>query len=715
MSPAVYWIAYRLGLARLWRWINRRRVLIVCYHGVTRHPGRRPDDPAGLQVRQARFAAQLAFLRRRYHVISLSDYAEARRRGRRLPDYTAVVTFDDGFRNFFTVAAPMLAARGLPATQFLITGRMRSDGVSEPVACWQDSDDREPMSWAQVSLLAHQRHVEFGSHARSHERLTVMPPGQAAEELASSRATLAERGLAARPVLAYPYGAYSPALMAEARRAGYACAVTTDEGLNDDETSLFGLRRMLIGDGDTAPVFACRTAGLIASARRLIAGRGRNARAAAPASPALYVSYDGLLEPLGQSQVVPYLEALADEHAMTVISFEKPGDLTHAEQVSRMRCRLSSRNIRWVPLRYHKHPAVLSTAWDVLVALRHAFAWARRGSSPRLVHARGYVPSLVALALKRRFGARFLFDMRGFWVDEKVEAGHWRGDGRLYRIAKRFERRFFAAADAVVSLTHEGVRSFAELGVSPRADAAVEVIPTCADLRRFSAQPKNSALASWLGLEGGPIIGCTGTMSNWYLRSPMLECLAALLRKLPEARALIVTREDHDRLRRDAGAAGVPLSRLVLVRAPFAAMPDYLRLMDLGLFFIAPRFSKKGSAATKLAEFLGCGVPVLINDGVGDSGRIVREERVGFVLPEAAPAHYAAAADEAERLLQDPAIRGRSRAAAERHFDLDDGIRRYRDLYDRLLGAAVGPRPPAPDGAGRGGDAEPAVAAGAGR
>ena len=73
-------------------------------------------------------AANLDFLQRNYTVISLREYLHARNEGRSLGNYSVVLTFDDGFRNFLTVAAPMLAERKLPATVFLITDKASEEG-----------------------------------------------------------------------------------------------------------------------------------------------------------------------------------------------------------------------------------------------------------------------------------------------------------------------------------------------------------------------------------------------------------------------------------------------------------------------------------------------------------------------------------------------------------------------------------------------------------
>lgn len=399
----------------------------------------------------------------------------------------------------------------------------------------------------------------------------------------------------------------------------------------------------------------------------------------------LYISYDGALEPLGESQVVPYLLGLAPDYRQAFLSFERPRDLRDLTRVCDLESRLRSVQIRWIRMTYHKRPPVLSTLWDairgVLVGL--FLCLTRR---IQLVHARGYVPALIALVLKRIAGPKFLFDMRGFWADEKVDGGHWSRDSLVYAITKRCEKVFFESADAIVSLTVAGTKAIPELNYAVLATTPIEVIPTCTDLERFTPGVKDQALVGQLGLAGHRVVGCVGTMSNWYLRQPMLDYLAFLANHLDRVKILVVTREDHDRLREDAVKAGVPPKALILSQAEFSAMPTYMRLMDVGLFFIRVCFSKRGSAATKLGEFLACGVPVIINDGVGDSGWIVRENRVGVVLSDTTPQEFERSLSAVKQMLNDPNIAERCRETADRYFNLEMGVRKYDVLYQKLIG-----------------------------
>jgi glycosyltransferase involved in cell wall biosynthesis len=401
---------------------------------------------------------------------------------------------------------------------------------------------------------------------------------------------------------------------------------------------------------------------------------------------ALYLSYDGVLEPLGESQVVAYLERLAGDADITLLSFEKPADRARADRVASMRSRLDCAGIRWIAARYHKWPPVVSTAFDVITGCRVARRWARETRAAGhvgILHARGYVPAIMALEAKRAYGGRFLFDMRGFWVDEKVDAGQWARRGILYRVGKYCERRFLEAADAIVSLTHAGVRDLPMLG-RVREDVPIEVIPTCADLDRFQRGAPDEALRAGLGLTDSIVVGYAGTLSNWYLRDETLSYLAWLTTRFPRVKVLVVTREDHDRLRADAERHGLTPGVLVLTRAPFDEMPALLRLMHVGVFFIRVCFSKRASAATRLAELLGSGVPVVINDGIGDSAEIVRAGCVGVVLTDMSREAFEASAEPLAHLLNDPETAARCRDVATREFSLARGVARYAALYERL-------------------------------
>jgi glycosyltransferase involved in cell wall biosynthesis len=115
---------------------------------------------------------------------------------------------------------------------------------------------------------------------------------------------------------------------------------------------------------------------------------------------------------------------------------------------------------------------------------------------------------------------------------------------------------------------------------------------------------------------------------------------------------------------------------------------------DVGLSFIAPTPSKQASSPTKIAEYLACGLPVVATAGTGDLDTQLTGAGVGVLVHRLDEAGYRQAADELRRLLRQPGLAGRCRAAAESLFDLETvGAARYVRLYGRLLAtSSSGPR-----------------------
>lgn len=175
-----------------------------------------------------------------FAVISLAELVEATRECRPLPQRSLIITFDDGYRNVYSAALPVLRQYGFTATVFLVTDY-----------CGRNNDwpgqgrEIRPMpllSWAEAAEMR-QAGLEFGSHTATHPDLTRVSDEQAAEELKRSK-TAIELHLGAEPVtIAYPYGKYDARVKALAQRE-FQGAVTTELGQVGDSCDLHLLRRV---------------------------------------------------------------------------------------------------------------------------------------------------------------------------------------------------------------------------------------------------------------------------------------------------------------------------------------------------------------------------------------------------------------------------------------------------------------------------------------
>ena len=128
----------------------------------------------------------------------------------------------------------------------------------------------------------------------------------------------------------------------------------------------------------------------------------------------LYISYDGLTDPLGQSQILPYILGLSKKgYAFTIISAEKSSIFDSRKKQIEKICKES--NIDWRPINYTKTPPILSTIYDVRIINNLAFKLYKEKSF-YAVHCRSYISAIVGRKMQQKLGVKFIFDMRGFWA-----------------------------------------------------------------------------------------------------------------------------------------------------------------------------------------------------------------------------------------------------------------------------------------------------------
>lgn len=395
--------------------------------------------------------------------------------------------------------------------------------------------------------------------------------------------------------------------------------------------------------------------------------------------PTLYLTRNGLLEPLGQSQVFSYLRGLSKEHTITLITFEKPEDWADGARMAQAREVCAKHDIRWLPQKFRMRPSLVMPA---LSMLRMAWlVWHEvQGGRAKLIHARSYIPAAVALVVHRMIGVPFIFDMRALWPEELITAKRLRRGSPLHHAIIAVERACLRHAAAVVSLTHAAVAHLKREYFEELDGQRIVVIPTCADLDRFTpAQEQPPGLT---------VHGCIGTiLSGWFRTDWLAAWLSAAASDDPDTQFDIVTRDDVDDVRAALDPTNALRERLIISPRPPEEMPDALRGHNLSVMFYAGgEISELGRSPTRMAEILGCGLPVVANEGIGDVANIINQHKVGVIVKDPSETAITEALDEIRALKSDPDLPSRCRKAAEEVFSLEAGTEAYRWLYAEILG-----------------------------
>ncbi len=407
----------------------------------------------------------------------------------------------------------------------------------------------------------------------------------------------------------------------------------------------------------------------------------------------LYISYNGLLEPIITSQAIPYLEALARRgFKFVLVTYEKRKDLKKARgaELRLMKKELKAKGIEWHYLVYHKYPPGISTLYDLLAGAVYALPLVIR-EKVAIVHVRGITPGIMVMLLSKILRFKTLFDMRGLLAEEYVGGGLWRENGLSFRLVKKAEERMLRTADAVTVLTRKHLEFNKGIDWLVSRKIPMEVVPCCVDMDRFRYSSEERAAARReLGYADEFLLMYPGKIGTFYFVKEMMDFYLKLSEAIPGAVFLVLTNDPPGPLLEMAKARALGEDRVrVITGLGFEDMPRHVRAADAGIFFINP-YKKIGSSPIKMGEFLASGVPVIINPGVGDTEEMVRGNRAGVVVTDFSAPAYKGAVKELMALKDEGAdLKTRCRDTASRHLSLAGGVEKYSGIYAALSLKAI--------------------------
>ena len=398
----------------------------------------------------------------------------------------------------------------------------------------------------------------------------------------------------------------------------------------------------------------------------------------------VFLSYDGITDPLGQSQILPYLFGISSNknYKITIISFEKTKN--YLQNKDFILNKLKKNNVDWIPLKYNKYPPIFSTLWDVYKLSKAINKLKRKGVD--LIHCRSYITSLVTLKLKKTHKISFIFDMRGIWADERVDGKIWSLDNfiykKIYKYFKSKEKEFLQFSDYTISLTENGKKEIISWNLPNQSK--IKVIPCCTDENLF--QKKNiQNVRSELGFNKEDfIISYVGSIGTWYMLDEMLDFFKCLQIKKPNAKFFFITKDNPQLILEKVKCKEIDISAIKIKPSSREMMPSYIGLSDFSIFFILPVFSKKASSPTKMGEIMNLGIPIICNSGVGDVDEIMEKSMPELLVKDFSNKEY----ERVINLITNNYKPNQKTIIETSHsyYSLEKGVEKYKEVYKEILG-----------------------------
>ena len=397
----------------------------------------------------------------------------------------------------------------------------------------------------------------------------------------------------------------------------------------------------------------------------------------------LFVMYDGLTDPLGQSQVLSYIVHLSTSYSFDIVGFEKP--LVYKKQKKNINNIINGLDIKWLPLVYHKKPPILSTIYDFykgwLVVKREGDKY-----NYDLIHCRSSSIGNIALAAKKRYKSKLLFDMRGWWADEKKESGLW--DSiiffPIYSYFKKLERKLFSESDYTISLTKSGYNEIINRNL--KTSATLAIIPTCVNFDVFKPYDSDIRcnIRSELGIEKEEVVILySGSFGGNYETGIIVNLYQAAIRIQGKSKILLITHTDKKQILSEMIIKGVPPEDTIVINSNYEDVYLYLMAGDVGVINYKKSFSTVGRSPTKMGEYWSCGLPIVSKSNTADVDYLVAKYKdSGFIIETETNDEY----DEIiNNLLMKKINKELLREYSIDYFDLKNGVISYNNIYKKCL------------------------------
>ena len=387
----------------------------------------------------------------------------------------------------------------------------------------------------------------------------------------------------------------------------------------------------------------------------------------------LYVSHNSIDTALVRSQVLPYLRGLAiDGHDVGLVTFErgKPAGVHDL-----------ARDAGWAPIAWTWVPASPGSHLlaKVIDALRGVgmILWLVLRRRINVLHARSYLPAAMSWVAGKLTRRPYVFDMRGFLGQEYVDARYWGAGDFRYRLVQWAEKRLLRDAAEIIVLTDAAAD---RLRNDPQYERWVDrrpvtVIPCAVDLSRFRPLPRRALQ---------PTLVYSGSLGMWYLLDEMLRVYTFAREHVPGLRILILNRHEQALITSAIERLGIDPSHVEIRVADFSEMPKVLGAAHVAIALLRQVPSKIGSSPIKIAEYLACGLPTVVNAHLGDSDALIRRYGAGHVVDNFTEVNLRRAGAAVAGLIDNELARRGARRLAEDVYSLDAAVRRYGQVYARL-------------------------------
>jgi glycosyltransferase involved in cell wall biosynthesis len=382
-----------------------------------------------------------------------------------------------------------------------------------------------------------------------------------------------------------------------------------------------------------------------------------------------------------QSQGLPYLSQLTgDKFRIYFISFEDADEKDFDDSILDKIKKRFNPDIRYIQARISKR-GIFPRWFNYVFRSTKFTAQIVKQNKIHLIHTRSFFPALSAVLTKYlcKRSLKIIYDNRGLYIDEHIYNGRIKENSLKEIVFRWLEKVIIKKCDFIVVVSKKFRSYLLNLRIIPDQiiKNKIEVIPNRTKIIYTEAEILENKLTT------EKIIECvySGSLANWQGTHFFYDLLESLIKVIPEIRFKILSYENS--LLQNSAWQKRGLENVVKrLRLPQDEVVGELVKSNFGILLRPKHILSKVCSPIKFAEYLAAGLPLILNEDIGDTGEIILKHRVGVIIKNS---DFDTAAREMRTLLLDENIYSRCIGVAKSEFDIETSFEQYEKIYDKLL------------------------------
>ncbi len=383
-----------------------------------------------------------------------------------------------------------------------------------------------------------------------------------------------------------------------------------------------------------------------------------------------FLTSDGILDNLGQSQIIPYLDGLSKKYKLQIISFEKKNNIKNKKFYNEVFDELKKKNISWKYFKYYDNKIL--KLFEYLYSITYINLSIIKNKN-LIIHLRSYSAGIMLFPSIYILKLNIIFDMRGLWIHERVDRNYLNTSNYYYKFLLYLEKKLLDKSKIIITLTEEAKIFLKNKFQSQTNNKKIVVLRTYTKTKKFGFNSNNKNITfCYLGSD-----------SNAYNLNKTLNAMVEISKNLNNVKFKFLINNNNKKFINTIQKSHLADPFYSIIQAKHHEVPDILRFCDIGIFYANENFSIKASFPTKIAEYIASGMPILCNNFNNDVSNIVLKNNLG-VISNFQKDNIIADTSKVIQLLTTQ-NRVRIRNYAKKELDISIGINNYEKIYNSFF------------------------------